>query len=182
MVIDPWDNKEIIMFTNILEKKINNEKINVLVNGQYIIKGPFSSSNNKRYEIEFNYYYDSNQMCGVLNTINKTNSYNNISLKLFKDIATVDNISSSTIYRGSEYMLLSLQLIYKLGYKKSRLQDLAYFSCDRKMNFFTNNPVSKKMDVYNKLIYLFRFGGTFYMPFGYKPVIKKSEMNIFNLK
>jgi hypothetical protein len=178
MVIDPWDNKEII-FPLEQNQTQNNNKAIILVHGKNIIKGPFSAEN-KRYELEFNYYYDTIQMCGCLNTINKTNNYNNISLKLYKDIAIIENISRSDIYRGSEYMLLALQIIYKLKYKKSMLQDLAYFSCDRKMNFFSNNPTSKKMEIQNKLIYLLKFGSTFYMPFGYKPVIKKNEINDFN--
>ena len=45
------------------------------------------------------------------------------------------------------------------------------------MNFFSNIPSSKKMEIQNKLIYLFKFGSTFYMPFGYKPVIKKKDIN-----
>lgn len=185
MSVDPWDNKELILphekkeFENNISNSLNNKLI-ILDYGKNIIKGPFSNEN-KRYEIEFNYYYDSTQMCGFLNTVNKTDNYNNISLKLYKDIAVIENISRSDIYRGSEYMLLALQIIYKLKYKKSMLQDLAYFSCDRKMNFFSNNPTSKKMEIQNKLIYLLKFGTTFYMPFGYKPLIKKNEINNFDL-
>ena len=178
MVIDPWDNKEIILLSEQTQKNNNNNKSIILVNGKNIIKGPFSIEN-KRYELEFNYYYDTTQMCGFLNTINETNNYNNISLKLYKDIAIIENISRSDIYRGSEYMLLALQIIYKLKYKKSMLKDLAYFTCDRKMNFFSNIPSSKKMEIQNKLIYLLKFGSTFYMPFGYKPVIKKNEVETF---
>ena len=77
-------------------------------------------------------------MCGVLNTINKTNNYNNIALKLYDDVAIIENISLSEFYRGSEYMLLALQIIYKLKYKKSMLQDLAYFSCDIKIYVLSN--------------------------------------------
>ena len=141
MIIDPWENKEIILSLN-----------NTLENtGKNIIKGPFTSKK-ERYEIEFNYYYDSTQMCGILYTVNKTNNYNNIFLRLYQDIAIIQNISRSNIYRGSEYMLLALQIIYKLKYKKSMLQDLAYFNCDRKMNFFSNSniPISKKINQTNK--------------------------------
>lgn len=178
MIIDPWDNKQIIFQSD--QKENNNNKLNTINFGKNIIKGPFSS-NNERYNLEFSYRYDTTQMCGFLNTINKTNNYNNIALKLYDDIAIIENISRSEFYRGSEYMLLALQIIYKLKYKKSMLQDLAYFSCDRKMNFFSNIPSSKKMEIQNKLIYLFKFGSTFYMPFGYKPVIKKNELLNYNL-
>ena len=75
MVIDPWDNKEIIFQSN--QKESENNKLNIIIYGKNIIKGPFSS-NNKRYDLEFNYYYDTTQMCGCLNTINETNNYNNI--------------------------------------------------------------------------------------------------------
>jgi len=179
MVIDPWDNKQII-FQSEQENENNNNKLNTINIGKNIIKGPFSS-NIERYDLEFNYRFDTTQMCGFLNTVNKTNNYNNIALKLYEDVAIIENISRSEFYRGSEYMLLALQIIYKSKYKKSMLQDVAYFSCDRKMNFFSNIPSSKKMQIQNKLIYLFKFGSTFYMPFGYKPVIKKNDINKYNL-
>lgn len=179
MIIDPWDNKNLVL-QNVNANIDPNDKLNIIVYGKNIIKGAFSLEE-KRYDLEFNYYYDATQSCGFLNTINKTNNYNNIALKLYEDIAIVENISRSNFYRGSEYMLLTLQIIYKLKYKKSMLQDLAYFTCDRKMNFFSNVFSSKKMEIYNKLIYLFKFASTFYMPFGYKPVIKKIDMNKYNL-
>ncbi len=169
MILDPWSNNNL-----------------VLQEGKNIIRGAVikKDGENIRHDIEFNYRYDSSIKCGILNTTNKTNNYNNIGLKLFDDNVVIENISRSNIYRGSEYMLLALQIIYKLNYKQSKLKDLAYFTCDRKMNYFSNSnlPIKKDMEIYNKLIYLLRFGGTFYMPFGYKPVIQKNILNNLNFR
>ena len=114
-----------------------------------------------------------------LYTLQKTNSYNNIDLIFDGNIVIIKNLSKSDIYRGSEYMILTLQIIYKLGYKIAQLKDMAYFICDRKMNFFSNkeNIISSRMEISNKLIYLFRFGGTFYMPFGFIPIITDEKLS-----
>ncbi len=169
MILDPWNNEDFIL--NI---------------GRNIIKGAVTKKNEDltRHNLEFNYRYDMIQNCGVLHTINKTNNYNNIELKIFDDLVIIENISRSDIYRGSEYLLLALQIIYKLNIKQSKLTDMAYFTCDRKMNYFSNSnlEVERKTEIYNKLIYLLRFGSTFYMPFGYKPVINKNNLNNFNYK
>jgi hypothetical protein len=81
-------------------------------------------------------------------------------------------------------MLLALQIIFKLNYKKSELTDMAYFKCNRKINFFsdTNNVVLNDMEIYNKLIYLFKYEKTFYMFFGYIPVIHEDELIKYDFK
>ena len=164
-VVDPWSVRPfIINFGNI------------------VIKGPFDSEKN-RINLDFSYRQDTYNKCNILQTVRRTNNYNNIALKLYEDIAIIENISRSNIYRGSEYMLLALQIIYKLGYKVSILQDVAYFTCDRKMNFFSNIQTknSHMTDIKNKIIYVLRFRGTFYMPFGFIPVIQSSELSNINL-
>lgn len=177
-ILDPWNIKPF-----------------VLNYGRIIIKGPSNKGN--RVNLYFSYRHDENKSCDILQTINRTNNYNNIELKLYKDKAIIENISRSSIYRGSEYMLLALQIIYRLGYKTSILKDVAYFTCDRKMNYFTNKykkNINKdlnylnseyKMEIQNKLIYLLRFGTTFYMPFGFKPIMKIDkllEIDLSNIK
>lgn len=80
-------------------------------------------------------------------------------------------------------MLLALQIIYRLGYKKLKLKDMSYFVCDRNMNFFSNDHknIDTYMEISNKLIYLFRFGGTLYMPFGIIPVLNDDKLTQVNL-
>ena len=65
-------------------------------------------------------------------------------------------------------MLLALQIIYRLGYKKLKLKDMSYFVCDRNMNFFSNDHknIDTYMEISNKLIYLFK---------------RKTEIHIFQL-
>jgi hypothetical protein len=156
-IIDLWNDNE---FT------LDEEKL--------IIKGPINK-NMVRINLEFIYDKKNNN----LYTLQKTNSYNNIDLIFDENIVIIKNLSKSDIYRGSEYMILALQIIYKLGYKIAQLKDMAYFICDRKMNFFSNkeNIISSRMEISNKLIYLFRFGGTFYMPFGFIPIITDEKLS-----
>ena len=135
------------MNENIIDLWSNN--IFTLKDGIMIIKGPLNK-NKERLNINFNYDKENNK----LYTISKTNNYNNITLKFEENIVIIENLSKSDIYRGSEYMLLALQIIYRLGYKKLKLKDMSYFVCDINMNFFSNDQ--KNIDIYmeisNKLI------------------------------
>ena len=165
-----------IMNENIIDLWSNN--IFTLKDGLMIIKGP-SNKNKERLNINFNYDKENNK----LYTLSKTNNYNNITLKFEENIVIIENLSKSDIYRGSEYILLVLQISYKLGYKKIKLKDMSYFACDQNMKFFSNDR--KNIDTYteisNKLIYLFRFGGTLYMPFEIIPVLNDDKLTQINL-
>lgn len=160
MFVDPWDYK------NNLE----------LVEGEYKIKGPSNIDSNRHI---LNFYYKIESDYKVLYTQYKTNNYNNLQIKFLEKEAIIENISKSDIYRGSEFLLLGLQIIYRLKYKKCSLKDLTYFVCDRKFNFFSNSNIlqEKKQQILSKLIYLFRFGNTFYMSFNFKPKITVEEYN-----
>jgi hypothetical protein len=191
MFIDPWDYK-------------NNFGLS---EGENKIKGP-SDIDSNRHLLKF--YYKIESDCKVLYTKNKTNDYNNLQIKFLEKEAIIENISKSDIYRGSEFLLLGLQIIYRLKYKKCSLEDLTYFVCDRKFNFFSNSNIlqripgglapevetldtaepigsalagacerlqEKKQQILSKLIYLFRFGNTFYMSFDFKPKITLEEYN-----
>ena len=164
------------MNENIIDLWSNN--IFTLKDGIMIVKGSLNK-NKERLNIIFNYDKENNK----LYIISKTNNYNNITLKFEENIVIIENLSKSDIYRGSEYMLLALQIIYRLGYKKLKLKDMSYFVCDRNMNFFSNDQ--KNIDIYmeisNKLIYLFRFGGTLYIPFGIIPVLNDDKLTQVNL-
>ena len=163
-------NKDVIDLWSNIDFKLDKEKL--------LIKGPINK-NMERLNLEFIYDESNNKLF----TLQKTNSYNNIELIFHKDVVIIENLSKSDIYRGSEYMILALQIIYKLGYKTVKLKDNAYFVCDRKMNFFSNkdNIINNPREVSNKLIYLFRFGGTFYMPFGFIPILTEEKLLQVNL-
>jgi hypothetical protein len=162
-MIDPWDYK-------------NNFE---LIEGENIIKGPSDIYSN-RHLLQFNYRIESEYK--ILNTKNSTDDYNSLQIKFLEKEAIIENISKSDIYRGSEFLLLGLQIIYRLKYKKCSLEDLTYFVCDRKFNFFSNQTilVEKKQQILSKLIYLFRFENTFYMSFNFKPKISVEEYNKLN--
>jgi hypothetical protein len=60
------------------------------------------------------------------------------------------------------------------------LIDASFFVCDRKINIFklpSTNIITKKEEIQYKLILLFKFGSTFYSPFGFIPY-NKENMNI----
>lgn len=164
-ILDPWDYK-LDFILNIGENKI---------------RGPSLTNNdNIRYDLNFIYIENSSEKYKSLITINRTNNYNNLELKIYDDHVLIKNISKSSFYRGSEYLLLGLQIIYRLNYKKSKLEDLSFFICDRKINFFLSNPndsltIKKEEEISRKMIDLFRFGSTFYMPFEFKPMILKND-------
>ena len=62
MIIYNWDNQQIIFPLEQSKSENNNNKLIILKYGKNIIKLPFSVKN-KRYELEFNYYYDTSQIC-----------------------------------------------------------------------------------------------------------------------
>lgn len=47
--------------------------------------------------------------------INKNTGLRYIYIKINNNIGTIENISKSTIYSGSEYLMLSLQILYLLN-------------------------------------------------------------------
>jgi hypothetical protein len=98
MFVDPWDYK------NNLE----------LVEGEYKIKGPSDIDSNRHI---LNFYYKIESDYKVLYIQYKTNNYNNLQIKFLEKEAIIENISKSDIYRGSEFLLLGLQIIYRLKYK-----------------------------------------------------------------
>jgi hypothetical protein len=68
------------------------------------------------------------------------------------------------------------------------LIDSSFFVCDRKINIFkslSKNNISKKEEIQYKLILLFKFGSTFYSPFGFisynKENMNNETDNIMNL-
>ena len=96
----------------------------------------------------------------------------------------IENISKSTIYSGSEYVILGLQIIYRLyGHNKEykcKLIDSSFFICDRKINLFrtkSNEIITLKEEIQYKIISLLRFGTTFYMPFGFNAYNKNNMSN-----
>jgi hypothetical protein len=121
LILDPW--------------KISQEFI--LQEGNVKIYGPYSKIHQQRFLLDFhyekldNYYY--------LHTINRTNSYNNISIKLFFDkSAEISNINKSEWYSGTEYVLLALQILYYLKFIKCFLYDYSTITCKKELNHFKN--------------------------------------------
>ena len=96
----------------------------------------------------------------------------------------LESIAKSKIYSGSEYVILGLQIIYRLfgdieNYK-CKLVDSSFFICDRKINLFrvkSNSIINLKEEIQYKIISLLRFGTTFYMPFGFNAYNKMDMAN-----
>jgi hypothetical protein len=167
MIFDPWSEE-----SNNLINLINNNELNIL--------GPKSNKKKERFVIKLN--IENNNNCIILQSeINKNTGLRYIYIKIYNDIGTIENISKSTIYSGSEYLMLSLQILFLLNIKKANLHDDSYFICDELNNFFHKKT---EMEPY-KIISLLRFGNTSYMQFGFKPISKKfyTDMsdNIYSL-
>ncbi len=153
IVLDPWNPIDFL-----LQEGVNK------------ILGPLTE-NKKRFVLDFK--LENNN----LYTINNEDEFKHLYLKL-EDIGILENVSKSSYYRGSELVLLGLQIFYKLGIRKCSLVDTSFFVCDRKMNFFSNKEVvNKKEEIQYKLINLFRHETTFYSPFGFRPFYKFKKTN-----
>ena len=162
-MFDPWGDKN----NNLKNLIINNsdKELNLL--------GPISNKNNERSLIKLK-INNSNSTLTLKSDIDKNTGFRYIYIKIINNIATIENISKSSNYSGSEYLMLSLQLLYLLNIKTVNLHDDSYFICDELNNFFhkkTEMEPYKKMSY--KIISLLRYGNTFYMQFGFKPISKK---------
>lgn len=169
-VLDPWNllkKFELKIGINII---LGAEvKKNIGTNIRHIIEFKFE-------KIEKNIYY--------LYTLNNDEStdFKHLYLKIYENETIIKNISKSIIYSGSEYLLLGLQIIYRLSENKQnykcRLVDTSFFVCDRRINLFTKKEIkNKKEEIQHKIISLLRFGSTFYIPFGFLPYDKESMAN-----
>jgi hypothetical protein len=156
-ILDPW-----------------NPSINFdLIQGENKILGPL---NIKMTRIVLDFIFENNK----LYTKHNEGEFKHLYL-IIDNIGKIENISKSNNYRGSEFVLLGLQILLRLNINKCFLIDEAFFVCDRKMNFFSNqNVLSKKENIQFKLINLFRYGTTFYSPFGFRPFYKY-KLNVKNI-
>ena len=156
-ILDPWDYNSDFNF--------------ILNNNKNKIRGPFSSSdkNNIRYDLDFiyeynNYEYNNNSKDNFKYSLyifndNNNNRNNNLELNFFEKYAIIKSISKSSIYKVSEYLLLGLQIIYRLNYKKCKLEDLSFFISNRKINIISlplNNSIINE-DLSMKIIYIFKY-------------------------
>ena len=157
--MDPWNHS--VQFQLTIDKNI--------------VLGPTTNINNqiKRINIELTYEDRGNGCYYLFTSENDLDSeFKHLYLKLFPTETILENISKSKIYSGSEYVILGLQIIYRLynhvqNYR-CKLVDCAFFVCDRKINLFKNKSqtiINKKEEIQNKIILLLKYGGTFYMPF-----------------
>jgi hypothetical protein len=168
-ILDPWDSS-------------SNDFILKL--GINLIKGPIYNpkDKNSRHIIEFIYENKGENIFHLTTVKNESSDFKHLYLKIYENETIIENISKSSIYRGSEYVILGLQIIYRLfGSNKNykcKLVDSSFFICDRKMNVFQNIPnISKKEEIQHKMITLLRYGKTFYMPLGFNPYNKNSLNN-----
>jgi hypothetical protein len=144
-----------------------------LIQGENKILGPL---NIKMTRIVLDFIFENNK----LYTKHNEGEFKHLYL-IIDNIGKIENISKSNNYRGSEFVLLGLQILLRLNINKCFLIDEAFFVCDRKMNFFSNqNVLSKKENIQFKLINLFRYGTTFYSPFGFRPFYKY-KLNVKNI-
>jgi len=173
------------MNNEILDPWYPTQKFN-LINGINIILGPLKDKNiNSREHIEFIFEDKGNNTYYLFTKNNDSTDFKHLYIKLYLTESIIENISKSKIYSGSEYLILGLQIIYRLYRDKHNSQckliDSSFFVCDRRINLFkgkTEEIVNKKEEIQHKIISLLRFGSTFYMPFGFLPYNKNNMKNI----
>ena len=172
-ILDPWNTNPFI-----------------LNNGKNIILGPLRDIKSKiRENIEFMYEDKGDNIYYLYTINNESTDFKHLYIKFYKDETIIENVSKSKLYSGSEFVLLGLQIIYRLTNKiKCKLIDSSFFVCERKINIFklpSKNNISKKEEIQYKLILLFKFGSTFYSPFGFisynKENMNNETDNIMNL-
>jgi hypothetical protein len=156
-VLDPW----------------NTSNIFILNIGKNIILGPILDKKTKiRNNIEFIYESKDNHIFYLY-----TSDFKHLYLKMYPTESIIENISKSKIYSGSEYVILGLQIIYRLyGHNKEykcKLIDSSFFICDTK----SNEIITLKEEIQYKIISLLRFGTTFYIPFGFNAYNKNNMSN-----
>jgi hypothetical protein len=157
MIFDPWSEE-------------NNNLINLMNNNELNILGPISSKKKERFIIKLNIENNNDRLI-FKSDMDINTGLRYIYIKIYNNIGTIENISKSIIYNGSEYLMLSLQLLFLLNIKKVNLHDDSYFICHKK----TEMEPYKKMSY--KIISLLRYGNTFYMQFGFKHISKKYNKN-----
>jgi len=169
LVLDPWNTSQIFL----------------LESGKNIILGPVLDKNSRiRHNIEFMYEDKGNGIYYLYTVQNDSSDFKHLYLKMNPDKTIIENIAKSKIYSGSEYVILGLQIIYRLfgdieNYK-CKLVDSSFFICDRKINLFrvkSNSIINLKEEIQYKIISLLRFGTTFYMPFGFNGYNKTDMAN-----
>jgi len=176
-IIDPWNLSQDFL--------LNFEQEN-------IIKGPCKVIKNinknksliiERYDIKFNVFNRDNLI--YISSIEKGNSGYKIIEIIIKDIVKnnklikvghIENISKYEKYSGSDLMLLTLQILYRLKINESTLKDISYYECIRN-NFF------KQKEIPTKIIKLLKSNNTFYSAFQYEAYDKITKKNkIYELR
>ena len=176
-IIDPWNLSQDFL--------LNFEQEN-------IIKGPCKVIKNinknklliiERYDIKFNVFNRDNLI--YISSIERGNSGYKIIEIIIKDIfknnklikvGHIENISKYEKYSGSDLMLLTLQILYRLKINESTLKDISYYECIRN-NFF------KQKKIPTKVIKLLKSNNTFYSAFQYEAYDKITKKNkIYELR
>jgi hypothetical protein len=103
-----------------------------------------------------------------------------------KDKGKIENISKTNEFRGCDMLLLALQLLNRFNVKEVSLTDSSFIICDTRSIFFDkrkyylNTKGIKIFENHNEfplnIINLLRFQHTYYMPFGFYPYHKESNL------
>ena len=96
MIFDPWSDEN----NNLINIINNNNQLNIL--------GPKSNKKKERFIINLNIEKNNNNII-LKSDIDKNTGLRYIYIKVNNNIGTIENISKSTIYSGSEYLMLSLK-------------------------------------------------------------------------
>lgn len=156
-ILDPWADNN----TFVLPNTSSNIKLQVI-------------KNNKNNLLNFTLKYELNNTI-ILSTSNVNKNtfvgHNHLTIKIVNDVAYIEHLSKMTKYSGTVLMKLAIQVLKKLNIKKCELIDNSTIKCKLK-----NNTI--KFLNY-KMITLLKYGQTYYMKFGFKP-IKGENIDLSN--
>jgi hypothetical protein len=132
-------------------------------------------SNNKN-TLKFRYKINTNGF--NLITINKNinsggNGFDHINISVKNGKGHINQISKTSKFSGKNMMNLSIKILQQMGVNYCELEDNSVYVC-------------KNIKINYKIITLFKFGETYYMQFGFKPIsinnhINKDKTNFFKI-
>lgn len=119
--------------------------------------------------LKFRYKINTNGINFI--TVNKninsgSNGFDHISISIKNGKGYINQISKTSKFSGKNMMNLAIKILQNINIHYCELKDNSVFIC-------------KNIRLNYKIITLLKFGETYYMQFGFKPIFNSKSMNIF---
>jgi len=155
IIYNPWNNNFILpQINSTINIQVNQNSINTL---------------------KFRYKINSNGKINLITlnkNINSGNGFDHISISIKDGKGHINQISKTSKFSGKNMMNLAIKILQKNGVHYCELEDNSIFICQ-----IYNNTIIKNIRMNYKIITLLKFGETYYMQFGFKPISKNNNEN-----